>query len=83
MSSPSIRALQIVRLSTDANLARVAQLSSELLTHSLHAAIDATYFDRQQASSHYLKRRETLIKHRVFASYDHARNARIEDKFYN
>ncbi len=34
----------------------VLRLSSELLDHSGHGAIDATYFDRQQASSHYLKR---------------------------
>ena len=32
------------------------RLSSELLDQSGHAAIDATYFDRRQASSHYLKR---------------------------
>ncbi|WP_128904751.1 hypothetical protein [Halorubrum amylolyticum] len=32
------------------------QLSSELLDQSGHAAIDATYFDRRQASNHYLKR---------------------------
>jgi len=32
------------------------RLSSELLDQSGHAAIDATYFDRQQASSHYLSR---------------------------
>lgn len=31
-------------------------LSSELLDHNGHAAINATYFDRQQASSRYLKR---------------------------
>ena len=30
--------------------------SAELLNQSGHAAIDATYFDRQQASAHYLKR---------------------------
>ena len=125
----------------------------ELLDQSGHAAIDATYFDRRQASSHYLQRcdREVqtvqttflvdtaqgavidvhcsmkwpngtkigpqvalrnagdllslaadkdyddmsfredlraegvrpLIKHRVFAPYDHAHNARIEDELYN
>jgi len=129
------------------------RLSSELLDQNGHAAIDATYFDRRQASSHYLKRcdrtvqtvqttflvdtaqgavidvhcstkwpngtnvgpqvalrnagdlrslaadkgyddmsfREDLraegvrplIKHRVFAPYDHAHNARIEDALYN
>jgi IS5 family transposase len=32
------------------------RLSSELLDQSGHAAIDATYFDRRQASSHCLKR---------------------------
>ena len=32
------------------------RLSSELLNQSGHAAIDATYFDRRQASNHYLKR---------------------------
>ncbi len=32
------------------------RLSSELLNQSRHAAIDATYFDRRQASSHYLSR---------------------------
>lgn len=127
--------------------------SSELLDHSGHAAIDATYFDRRQASSHYLKRCDRavqtiqatflvdtaegavldihcstkwpngtkigpqvalrnagdlrslaadkeyddmsfrdqlraegvrpLIKHRVFAPYDHAHNARIDDGLYN
>lgn len=127
--------------------------SSELLDQTGHAAIDATYFDRRQASSHYLKRcdREVrtvqatslvdtaqgavidvhcsmkwpngtnvvpqvarrnagdllslaadkgyddmsfreelrvenvrpLIKHRVFAPYDHAHNARIDDNRYN
>ena len=129
------------------------QLSSELLNQSDHAAIDATYFDRREASNHYLKRcdrdvqtvqatflvdtaqgavidvhcsakwpngtnvgpqvalrnagdllslaankgyddmsfREELrtegvrplIKHRVFAPYDHAHNARVEDELYN
>jgi IS5 family transposase len=129
------------------------RLSSELLDQSGHAAIDATYFDRRQATSHYLKRcdrtvrtvqatflvdtahgavidvhcstkwpngtnigpqvalrnagvllslaadkgyddmsfREELrtegvrplIKHRVFAPYDHAHNARINDERYN
>jgi len=132
---------------------KLLRLSSELLDRSGHAAIDATYFDRQQASSHYLTRcdrsiktlqvtflvdtaegaitdlhcstkwpsgmrigpkvalrnagdlrslaadkgyddmefREDLraegvrplIKHRVFASYDHAHNARIDDERYN
>ncbi|RKS78310.1 IS5 family transposase [Haloarcula quadrata] len=126
--------------------------SAELLDQNGHAAIDATYFDRQQASSHYLRRidrsvktiqttflvdtaegavldlhcstewpdetkigpkvalrnagdlrslaadkgyddmsfREELrnagirplIKHRVFAPYDHAHNARIDDELY-
>ncbi|EMA54765.1 putative transposase [Halococcus salifodinae DSM 8989] len=126
---------------------------SELLDQSGHAAIDATYFDRREASSHYLKRcdrdvrtiqatflvdtaqgavidvhcsakwpngtnvgpqvalrnagdllslaadkgyddmsfREalwaegvrSLIKHRVFAPYDHAHNARIESERYH
>ncbi|ELY86466.1 putative transposase [Natrialba taiwanensis DSM 12281] len=125
------------------------QQKSELLDQSGHAAIDTTYFDRREASSHYLKRcdrdvqtvqatflvgtaqsavidvhcsakwpngtnigpqialrnagdllslaadkgydnmsfREELhaedvrplIKHRIFAPYDHAHNARIED----
>ena len=32
------------------------RLSSELLDQSGHAAIDATYFDRHQASTHYLNR---------------------------
>lgn len=32
------------------------RLSSELLDQSSHAAIDATYFDRREASSHYLRR---------------------------
>ena len=129
------------------------RLSSELLDQNGHAAIDATCFDRRQASSHYLKRcdrtvqtvqttflvdtaqsavidvhcstkwpngtnvgpqvalrnagdlrslaadkgyddmsfREDLraegvrplIKHRVFAPYDHAHNAQIEDALYN
>ena len=129
------------------------RLSSELLDQSGHAAIDATYFDRREASSHYLKRSERdvqtvqatflvdtaqgavidvhcsakwpngtnvgpqvalrnagdllslaadkgyddmsfreelraedvrpLIKHRVFAPYDHAHNARIRDELYN
>ncbi|MFD2373088.1 IS5 family transposase [Haloarchaeobius iranensis] len=129
------------------------RLSSELLDQSGHAAIDATYFDRRQASNHYLKRCERevqtvqatflvdtaqgavidvhcsakwpngtnvgpqvalrnagdlrslaadkgyddmgfreelraegvrpLIKHRVFAPYDHAHNARIDDDLYN
>lgn len=127
--------------------------SAELLDQNGHAAIDATYFDRQQASTHYLKRtgrtvrttqatflvdtadgaildlhcstkwpsgmrigpkvacvpqgdlrslaadkgygdmsfREALravgirplIKHRVFAPYDHAHNARIDDEHYH
>jgi IS5 family transposase len=127
--------------------------SAELLDQNGHAAIDATYFDRQQASTHYLKRtgrsvrtiqatflvdtaegavldlhcstkwpsgmrigpkvalrnagdlrslaadkgyddmsfREALravgvrplIKHRVFAPYDHAHNARIDDERYH
>jgi IS5 family transposase len=127
--------------------------SAELLNQNGHAAIDATYFDRQQASAHYRKRtgrsvrtiqatflvdtadgaildlhcstkwpsgmrigpkvalrnagdlrslaadkgyddmsfRETLravgvrplIKHHVFASYDHAHNARIDDERYH
>ena len=127
--------------------------SAELLDQSGHAAIDATYFDRQQASAHYLNRtgrsirtiqatflvdtadgaildlhcstkwpsgmrigpkvvlrnagdlrslvadkgydsmsfREALraagvrplIKHRVFAPYDHAHNARIDDERYH
>ena len=126
--------------------------SAELLNQNGHAAIDVTYFDRQQASAHYLKRtgrsvrtiqatflidtaegaaldlhcstkwpsgmrigpkvalwnagdlrslvadkgydnmsfREALravgirplIKHRVFAPYDHAHNARIDDERY-
>ena len=126
--------------------------SAELLDQNGHAAIDATYFDRQQASAHYRKRtgrsvrtiqatflvdtvdgaildlhcstkwpsgmqigpkvalrnagdlrslaadkgydsmsfRESLravgvrplIKHRVFAPYDHAHNARIDDERY-
>jgi len=30
--------------------------SAELLDQSGHAAIDATYFDRREASTHYLKR---------------------------
>lgn len=129
------------------------RLSSELLDQSGHAAIDATYFDRQQASHHYRKRcgRDVqtlqatflvdtaqgavidihcstkwpsgmnvgpqvalrnagdlrslaadkgydamnfrkklraegvrpLIRHRIFAPYDHAHNARIEDDLYN
>lgn len=129
------------------------RLSSELVDQSGHAAIDATYFDRCQASAHYLKRcdREVqtiqatflvdiahgavidvhcstkwpngtnvgpqvalrnagdlrslaadkgyddmsfrkdlraedirpLVKHRVFAPYDHAHNARIENELYN
>jgi len=129
------------------------QLSSELLDRSGHAAIDATYFDRWQASNHYLNRcnREVqtiqatflvdtaqgavidvhcsakwpngtnvgpqvtlrnagdlrslaadkgyddmsfreelraegvrpLIKHRIFAPYDYAHKARIEDNLYN
>ena len=127
--------------------------SAELLDQNGHAAIDATYFDRQQASAHYLQRtgrfvrtiqatflvdtaegavldlhcstkwpsgmrigpkvalrnagdlrslaadkgyddmsfREALqavgvrplIKHRVFAPYDHAHNARIDDDRYH
>lgn len=127
--------------------------SAELLDQNGHAAIDATYFDRQQASAHYLKRTELsirtiqatflvdtaegaildfhcstkwpsgmrigpkvalrnagdlrslaadkgyddmsfrealravgvrpLIKHRVFAPYDHAHNARIDDERYH
>jgi len=129
------------------------RLSSELLDQSGHAAIDATYFDRREASTHYLKRcdrdvrtiqatflvdtaqgavidvhcsakwpngtnvgpqvalrnagdllslaadkgyddmsfREALraegvrplIKHRLFAPYDHAHNARIESDRYH
>lgn len=127
--------------------------SAELLPRNGHGAIDATYFDRWQASSHYLRRcdrsvqtiqatflidtkksaildlhcstkwpsgmrigpkvvrrnaddlqslaadkgydsmefRELLqahgirplIKHRVFAHYDHAHNARIDDELYH
>ena len=127
--------------------------SAELLPQNGHGAIDATYFDRQQASTHYLRRtgrsvrtiqatflvdtaegaildlhcstkwpdetrigpkvalrnagdllslaadkgyddmsfREVLravgirplIKHRVFAPYDHAHNARIDDDLYH
>ena len=127
--------------------------SAELLPQNGHGAIDATYFDRQQASAHYLRRtgrsvrtiqvtylvdtavgavmdlhcstkwpdetrigpkvalrnagdllslaadkgyddmsfREALravgmrplIKHRVFAPYDHAHNARIDDERYH
>jgi IS5 family transposase len=127
--------------------------SAELLDQNGHAAIDVTYFDRQQASTHYLRRtgrsvrtiqatllvdtaegaivdlhcstkwpsgmrigpkvalrnagdlrslaadkgyddmsfREALravgvrplIKHRVFAPYDHAHNARIDDDLYH
>ena len=127
--------------------------SAELLVQNGHAAIDATYFDRQQASAHYLRRtgrsvrtiqttflvdtaegaiinlhRSTkwpsgmrigpkvacvpqgdlrtlaadkgyddmsfredlravgvrpLIKHRVFAAYDHTHNARIDDELYH
>jgi IS5 family transposase len=127
--------------------------SAELLAQNGHAAIDATYFDRQQASAHYLRRtgrsvrtiqttflvdtaegaiidlhcstkwpsgmrigpkvalrnvgdlrtlaadkgyddmsfREDLravgvrplIKHRVFAPYDHAHNARVDDELYH
>ena len=127
--------------------------SAELLPQNGHGAIDATYFDRQQASAHYLRRtgrsvrtiqvtylvdtavgavmdlhcstkwpdetrigpkvalrnagdlpslaadkgyddisfREALrsvgvrplIKHRVFAPYDHAHNARIDDDRYH
>ena len=127
--------------------------SAELLDQNGHAAVDATYFDRQQPSAHYPKRtgrsvrtiqatflidtangaildlhcstkwpsgirigpkvalrnagdlrslaadkgyddmsfRETLravgvrplIKHHVFASYDHAHNARIDDERYH
>lgn len=127
--------------------------SAELPNHNGHAAIDATYFDRQQASAHYLQRtgrtvrtiqttflidtaegaiidlhcstkwpdktrigpkvalrnagdlrslaadkgyddmcfREALravgirplIKHRVFAPYDYAHNARIDDDRYH
>lgn len=127
--------------------------SSELLNWNGRGAIDATYFDRQQASTHYLRRigrtvrtiqttflvdtaegaildlhcstkwpDETrigpkvalrnaadlrslaadkgyddmdfraalraagirpLIKHRVFAPYDHAHNARIDDELYH
>lgn len=127
--------------------------SAELLPQNGHAAIDATYFDRQQASAHYLRRtgrsvrtiqttflvdtaegaiidlhcstkwpdetrigpkvalrnagdlrslaadkgyddmsfREALravgvrplIKHRVFAPYDQAHNARIDDERYH
>jgi hypothetical protein len=36
--------------------------SAELLDQSGHAAIDTTYFDRQQASSHYLRRIDRSIK---------------------
>jgi IS5 family transposase len=36
--------------------------SAELLDQSGHAAIDATYFDRQQASAHYLKRTGRSIR---------------------
>ena len=127
--------------------------SAELLPQNGHAAIDATYFDRQQASAHYLRRTDRavrtiqttflvdtaegaildlhcstnwpdetrigpkvalrnagdlqslaadkgyddmsfrealravgvrpLIKHRVFAPYDHAHNARIDDDRYH
>ena len=127
--------------------------SAELLDQNGHAAIDASYFDRQQASAHYRRRtgrsvrtiqatflvdtadgaildlhcptkwpsgmrigpkialrnagdlrslaadkgydsmsfRETLraigvrplVKHRVFAPYDHAHNARIDDERYH
>ena len=32
------------------------RLSSELLDQNGHAAIDASYFDRQQASAHYRRR---------------------------
>jgi IS5 family transposase len=34
----------------------------ELLDQNGHAAIDATYFDRQQASAHYLKRTERSVQ---------------------
>ena len=36
--------------------------SAELLNQNGHAAIDATYFDRQQASSHYLRRIDRSVK---------------------
>ena len=36
--------------------------SAELLEQNGHAAIDATYFDRQQASSHYLRRIDRSVK---------------------
>jgi len=132
---------------------QVLRRSAELLPRNGHGAIDATYFDRRQASSHYLSRcdrsvktiqatflidtqegaildlhcstkwpsgmrigpkvvrRNTddlrslaadkgyddmtfrellrshgvrpLIKHRVFAAYDHAHNARIDDNLYH
>jgi len=38
------------------------RLSSELLDQSGHAAIDATYFDRREASSHYLKRCDRTVQ---------------------
>ena len=38
------------------------RLSSELLDQSGHAAIDATYFDRREASSHYLKRSDRTVQ---------------------
>ena len=38
------------------------RLSSELLDRSGHAAIDATYSDRRQASNHYLKRCERDVR---------------------
>ena len=38
------------------------RLSSELLDQSGHAAIDTAYFDRREASSHYLKRCERDVQ---------------------
>ena len=38
------------------------QQSSELLDQTGHAAIDATSFDRRQASSHYLKRCDREVR---------------------
>jgi len=38
------------------------RLSSELLDQSGHAAIDATYFDRHQASTHYLNRCDRKVQ---------------------
>jgi hypothetical protein len=45
-------------------------LSSELLDQSGHAAIDATYFGRHQASTHYLNRcdRKVQTSKRRFSS---------------